>query len=263
MNVLSLFDGISGGRLALKRANIVVDGYYASEINKYAIKVANTNFPDTVQLGNVLDIDVDALPDIGLLIGGSPCFVAGTKIITDKGYKNIEDITVGDMCLTHNLRYCRVTAVGNEQKETILLKAQGICETETTAEHPYYTRRMTINKSRHRIFSEPIWKQAGQLTKNDFVGMPIVQEEINPRNLTIEDCWLLGRYTADGHLRNNKRKDRKDSYQYQVIYSIGNDKVDYFKSMVTRPFSCYPHTKSVHRCIVSSMEFLNLIKNKI
>ena len=199
MNVLSLFDGISGGRLALKRANIVVDGYYASEINKYAIKVANTNFPDTVQLGNVLDIDVDALPDIGLLIGGSPCFVAGTKIITDKGYKNIEDITVGDMCLTHNLRYCRVTAVGNEQKETILLKAQGICETETTAEHPYYTRRMTINKSRHRIFSEPIWKQAGQLTKNDFVGMPIVQEEINPRNLTIEDCWLLGRYTADGH----------------------------------------------------------------
>ncbi len=57
MNVLSLFDGISCGRVALERAGIKVDTYYASEIDKYAIKITQKNYPDTVQLGDVNDID--------------------------------------------------------------------------------------------------------------------------------------------------------------------------------------------------------------
>ena len=52
-NVLSLFDGISCGQLALQRAGVKVDKYFASEIDKYAIKVTQENFPDTVQLGDV------------------------------------------------------------------------------------------------------------------------------------------------------------------------------------------------------------------
>jgi DNA-cytosine methyltransferase len=73
MNVLSLFDGISGGRQALDRAGIKVDKYFASEIDKYAIQVAMANYPDTIQLGTVVDVDGYALPQIDLLIGGSPC----------------------------------------------------------------------------------------------------------------------------------------------------------------------------------------------
>ena len=52
-NVLSLFDGISCGRLALERAGIEVNKYYASEIDKYAIKITQSNYPDTIQLGDV------------------------------------------------------------------------------------------------------------------------------------------------------------------------------------------------------------------
>ena len=73
MNVLSLFDGMSCGQLALQRAGIQVENYYAAEIDKYAIKVTQANFPQTVQLGDVTAIDPDSLPDIDLLIGGSPC----------------------------------------------------------------------------------------------------------------------------------------------------------------------------------------------
>jgi DNA (cytosine-5)-methyltransferase 3A len=73
MNVLSLFDGISCGRLALDRAGIKYDNYYASEIDKYAIKVAQHNYPDTIQLGDVALISGISLPKIDLLIGGSPC----------------------------------------------------------------------------------------------------------------------------------------------------------------------------------------------
>ena len=73
MNVLSLFDGISCGQVALERAGIKVDNYFASEIDKYAIKVTMKNYPDTVQLGDVVNVDGYTLPKIDLLIGGSPC----------------------------------------------------------------------------------------------------------------------------------------------------------------------------------------------
>jgi len=75
MNVLSLFDGISAGRVALERAGVVVDNYYASEIDKYAIQVSKKNYPDIKQLGDISiwrgwDIDWSS---IDMVIGGSPC----------------------------------------------------------------------------------------------------------------------------------------------------------------------------------------------
>ena len=73
MNVLSLFDGMSAGMIALERAGIKVNNYYASEIDKHAIKVSKSNYPNIIQLGDVTSVDVSTLPKIDLLIGGSPC----------------------------------------------------------------------------------------------------------------------------------------------------------------------------------------------
>ena len=73
MNVLSLFDGMSCGRVALERAGLPVTKYFASEIDKHAIKVATHNYPDTVQRGDVTKWREWNLPQIDLLIGGSPC----------------------------------------------------------------------------------------------------------------------------------------------------------------------------------------------
>lgn len=73
INVLSLFDGISCGQVALERAGIKVNNYYSSEIDKNAIKITMANYPDTIQLGDVRNIDVKKLPKIDLLMGGSPC----------------------------------------------------------------------------------------------------------------------------------------------------------------------------------------------
>lgn len=71
--VLSLFDGMSCGQLALQRAGIEYKEYFASEIDKHAIKVTQHNYPDTIQLGSVTEIKGTDLPQIDLLIGGSPC----------------------------------------------------------------------------------------------------------------------------------------------------------------------------------------------
>jgi DNA (cytosine-5)-methyltransferase 3A len=73
MNVLSLFDGMSCGQQALERAGIKVNQYFASEIDKFAIKVTMANYPNTIQLGSVVNVNGYDLPKIDLLIGGSPC----------------------------------------------------------------------------------------------------------------------------------------------------------------------------------------------
>lgn len=73
MNVLSCFDGISCGQIALNKAGIKYDNYFASEIDSPAIKVTKNNFPNTIHLGDVTKITSKDLPKIDLLIGGSPC----------------------------------------------------------------------------------------------------------------------------------------------------------------------------------------------
>ena len=75
MNVLSLFDGMSCGRIALDKSDIKVDNYYSSEIKKYAIDIANKNYPEDKKnrLGDITTLKGSDLPTIDLLIGGSPC----------------------------------------------------------------------------------------------------------------------------------------------------------------------------------------------
>jgi DNA-cytosine methyltransferase len=86
MNVLSLFDGMSCGQLALNRAGIKYDRYFASEVDSHAMAIAFRNFPNMEQRGDVTNITADDLPKIDLLIGGSPCqgfSMAGRKLNFD------------------------------------------------------------------------------------------------------------------------------------------------------------------------------------
>lgn len=73
INVLSLFDGMSCGQIALNKLGIKVNNYFASEIDRHAIKVTQSNYPNTIQIGDVTKVKGADLPNIDLLIGGSPC----------------------------------------------------------------------------------------------------------------------------------------------------------------------------------------------
>jgi DNA-cytosine methyltransferase len=73
LKVLSLFDGMSCGQLALQRLGIEVDTYFASEIDKYAIQVTQANFPKTIQVGDVCELKAEDYQDIDLILAGSPC----------------------------------------------------------------------------------------------------------------------------------------------------------------------------------------------
>jgi DNA (cytosine-5)-methyltransferase 3A len=93
MNILSLFDGMSCGQLALNRVNINYGKYYASEIEKNSIKVTQHNFPNTIQLGDVSKVNGKDLDKIDLIMGGSPCqsfsFAGKMKGMATKDEKEI------------------------------------------------------------------------------------------------------------------------------------------------------------------------------
>ena len=97
MVILSLFDGMSCGQIALKELGVTIDKYYASEIDKFAIQNTMANFPDTVQLGDVRQVDAKSLGKIDLLIGGSPCqcfsFAGKRAGMSTKSKEHIETLT--------------------------------------------------------------------------------------------------------------------------------------------------------------------------
>ena len=93
MRVLSLFDGMSCGQIALKEIGITPEVYYASEIDKFAIKQTQLNFPNTIQVGDVRDLNVEDLGRIDLILAGSPCTdmsFSGKR----KGLSTVEGIEV-------------------------------------------------------------------------------------------------------------------------------------------------------------------------
>ncbi len=267
IKVLSLFDGISAGRLALERAGIQVSSYYKAEIDKFANKVSKTHYMYDLNFGDVSnwrEWDID-WSSIDLLIGGSPCFVAGTKILTETGYKNIEDIKVGDFVLTHTNNWEKVLTVGGKIADTFELKAQGMLPTQTTFEHPYLVKTMSrkwSNEKRtsERVFSDSEWKKAGELKKGDFIAIPKIKDSENTLNLSDEECFIIGRYIADGHTRQDTRESegRLNSRYWQLILSVGSHKIP----KITINHSLYKHTKSVHRLVISSKRLVEIVESE-
>ena len=165
--------------------------------NKDCCKTLEKNHNDLIINGG-LKIVFDSLTKIDLkeyigkvdlLTGGIPCFIAGTKVLTNEGYKLIEDVTIENTLLTHtgtfqsiiNLQHKQYT--GNVFKFKIKYHPELISCTE---EHPFYIReKKYIRKNNKSIYNygEPIWKKANEITKNDYFGMVI-------NNKSIEDFLL-------------------------------------------------------------------------
>ena len=181
-------------------------------------------------MGDIREIKVEDIPEHDLFTYSFPCFVAGTKILTDKGYKNIEDIQTGDEVLTHTNSYQKVVKP-MINKANHLYKVDTMCSDTlyTTEEHPFYIRkkyREWNNEKRvyDRKFKEPQWIKAKDLNKDCYVGIAINQESKLPNweglvfhwndgrkdrysnilkdkfNMP-EFWWIIGRYLGDGWIR--------------------------------------------------------------
>lgn len=270
LRYLSLFSGIEAATVAWKPLGWEAAAFAQYEPNdkiQFPSKVLEYHYPDVPNLGDVTKISeeqIKALGHIDLVVGGSPCFAAGTMVLTEQGYRPIEEIEVGDLVFTHKGNLKKVVRTGHKEAETFSLKSSGKTETIVTGNHPYYERKrnwVNEKKTNKRVFSDAKWTEVSELDKDSFLATPVIPEFHDDERLDDEALWILGRYIADGHYRKELRKEGTNHYQYQVIISVGEDKLDDFKAHVKdRHFSCYKHSQSVYRCTFSSMELVGMIE---
>lgn len=255
VEVLSLFDGMSCARLALDRAGVPVAGYYASEIDRDAIVVASRNHPADTRIGDVKSVSYadgtlrwdggSAVTGIDLLVGGSPCFAAGTLVLTKDGHREIESVRVGDMVLTHKGRWKKVTACGSKMSsDTYLISANGSPAIVVTGNHPFFVRehvqvRDPSRGSMVRELRPPAWKKAEDIRLNDSVGFKLPTEKAAD-GFSEGWWWLVGRYLADGYL--SKRKNRGPG-NGSVVFCVGKAKKDAFVSKTAEYVFSFGHAE--------------------
>ena len=243
-NVLSLFSGAGGDTCGLEQAGWKVRHF--SEFNTSAIQTHLAAFPESTLLkGSDGSNDIKAVPDetfvslrgsVDLIFAGFPCFVAGTLVLTQRGYVPIETVTLDDQLMTHtgafqgilNLQQKRVPASTTLHSMRVKYHPQ---ELVGTSEHPFYvrTRQRTWDVTARKYtyaFKAPEWKPFRALTKDDFCGMTINSNSVVPTHtvtvrknahrvdtlkitLDSKDQWFtLGYFVGDGWIEETDHKIR-------------------------------------------------------
>jgi intein/homing endonuclease len=274
MKILELFSGYGTASHALKRLGIDYELVGYSDIDKFANQCFKQNHcpndsEDKLRLGDITKIDINSLPDFDLLTGGTPCVLPGTLITTQRGLIPIEEVLVGDKVLTHKNRWRNVLKTMNQMSNHYYeVKIQGSPSIQITEEHPFYCKKMVRvwnkdDRTNKRVLSNPEWINTKDLRQDDFVGFGTFSDKYtsNEKNLTDKECWLLGRYVADGYIGNNKRKGRKNSFNHKVIFCIGKSKQEEFleKSKDSYNF-CISNERTSYKNILINERFMNLCK---
>jgi DNA (cytosine-5)-methyltransferase 1/DNA (cytosine-5)-methyltransferase 3A len=258
-SALSLFNGISGLHLALDKAQINVEQVYYSEIDKFANKVTEQHYTNDIALGDVTkwrEWDID-WSSVDLVSAGFPCFAKGSSVLTKVGYKDISEVVIGDLVMTHKNRWKEVITLFHKENFIYKVKAQGLVGTETTEEHPYLVSKM-VRVNGKRVFSKPDWVEVKDLKVGDFICYPKILNENNPLNLTLDEAYLVGRCVADGHttMYNRTETGREDERFYNLILSVGSHKIP------NTPIKhhLHKHTQSTHRMVFSNKRLVNIVE---
>lgn len=219
IKAISLFSGIGAYEKAFKNLGIDIDVLNYCEINKFAATAYSAihNIPEEKNLGDISLVDLKKLPLCDLVTYSFPCFVAGTLILTQNGYKNIEDIQVGDMVLTHKNRFKKVVLPMKKQANK-LFRVSSLCSEDLlcTKEHPFYIRRKYDT-----LITKPSWIKAKYLKKDDYLGIAIDTQEFD----TFQDSsfWIaVGQQLGKNISSNNKSEENL----LNSITSISKEEVE-------------------------------------
>ena len=244
-----------------------------------AVIAHNALFPQWADrnLGDMTKIDWESVPDFDLLFYSTPCFVAGTLVLTDDGFKPIEDVVEGDMVLTHKNQFKRVIDVGKKPANKIIkIRSMMFDEVFCTPSHPFYTRkRYRYGHEGKRMFKAPEWKNAADITKDDYLGIAINTKEesptwegvtlhrgthwdaVNELNSCIntESFWyVMGRYIGDGWQRNGK------THKAIVIACCDKDKESLFSALNSLGWNyTFTQERTCYRVTIYSKEICEFV----
>jgi len=205
--VLSLFDGMSCGQIALERAGIKYNEYFASEIDKHAIKVAINNYPSTKQIGSVVEVKAVDLPKIELLMGGSPCqgfSFSGKQLNFDDPRSKLffEFVRLKEEC--EPKWFLLENVVMKKEYEQVITKALGV-------EPIRINSALVSAQNRERLY----WTNIPNVTQPNDKGINLVDileddEMIAPsaiRGRKLNKATILGRRLNDKGKRDDYNKD--------------------------------------------------------
>ena len=237
MTFIDFCAGIGGFRLGFEGAGFSCVGYV--ERDKFARQSYEAMYDTTGEWTacDITDLKSEDIPRADIWTFGFPCFPQGTKITTEKGLKNIEDIITGERVLTHENRFKKVlNTMSRKTNEIYTLTIQGAIDTKVTSEHPYLVYKDENTE----------WVKVKDLKKGDMVGFPVnTKSEIpqwggvdykrgknthtlNSLDLGSKDFWwVVGYYMADGWYRITKRKGATDNYR--IVISGDDNKIERFK----------------------------------
>lgn len=177
MKYISLFSGIEAATVAWQPLGWEPLAF--SEIDPFPSTVLQHHYPDIPNLGDITKIDWNPYKgQADLVVGGSPCFPAGTLILTSEHLKPIEEIKVGDMVLTHRNRWRRVTATGSKIADTIVLRGNGVSSLECTPNHPFYARTRVHRESGYGYEYKQEWIPATDMVGRQWLNMNAATEPL-------------------------------------------------------------------------------------
>ena len=195
MKYISLFSGIEAATVAWQPLGWQAQAY--AEIDPFPKAVLAHHYPTVPDLGDMTHVDWRQYRHTAdIVVGGSPCFPAGTLVLTSERLKPIEEVTVGDMVLTHKNRWRRVLKVGSHQSDTIILTGQGVNSLECTGNHPFLADEKhpvwdTANHSYKRhLTGKPAWTPAGMMEGRFWFNLNAAVEP-----LPVPECDPAGRTT--------------------------------------------------------------------
>lgn len=264
INVGSDFSGVGAFDQALRRLGIPYKTVFSCDMDKYARQTYVENYGEPEYYPeNVYDREIPE-KSLDIYMTSPPCFTGETLINTNLGFKPICEISIGDLVLTHENRYRKVIDFGSKESKIYSLKAQGIIETFTTSNHRYYVieRYRQWNSKRRcdeRKFTEPKWVQVEDLTKNHFVGVNIPQENENPFEIDCDTAYVLGRYVADGWIRDRSNEKGKTKGN-ALILAIGKDKTYDISKRVKLKHTLLNDVNGVSKLFIYSNELVSLVK---
>lgn len=265
MTHASLFSGIGGAELAARWVGW--KNVFHCEINPFGRRVIEYHFPESKSYEDVTTTDFSEYRGrIDVLTAGFPCFVAGTPVLTRRGFLSIEEVEVGDEVLTTDKTYHPVECTMRHQADKIIyMRAQGMYEElKCTPNHPFYIRRRQtyyekgVGKIRHLA---PEYIKASDVREGDKVGFPIFEGK--DRSYSKAFWKLIGTWLADGWVQDSLRKGRKNSHEHKVIICCGKKNIARLHHIIQA--AGYKYTlsegKSTFKCIICDKWLCSFLKD--
>ena len=251
-----------------------VECVFANDMVPASEQIYNENFGQShkLTLKNLHDVTVEEIPPHDILTGGFPCFVAGTRVLTNNGYKAIEDVEFTDRLMTHTGKF---QAILNKQQKSEATSIYAVDikyhphDIQCTEEHPFYVRersKLWDNSIRRYVFQfgKPEWTPASKLSSEHFVGMPIDSQSIIPSfavstkvnqivtkdtNITLDDknqWFTMGYFLGDGWIEDTKKSDGRNTNK--IRFAINNKDEEYVLNRISKVLNITDKSCSTGQC---------------